>query len=375
MRVDQLLKEIPRSPKIKRSEYKSEGLYPVIDQSKAYISGYTDDPSKLYRGSLPVIVFGDHTRALKLVNFPFCIGADGTQLLQPTGDIDTKYFYYALQNIKLTNYGYERHFKYLKESEINILPALEQQKISAVLSAYDDLIEVNQKRITILEKMIHEIFKEWFYLYRFPGFEKHKFSKGIPIGWKLKKIPDVININPQITLQKSGYKPFVPMSSLSNDSMLISDIESREGNSGAKFQNGDTLFARITPCLENGKTGYVQFLKKSTDIAFGSTEFIVLRSIALSPEFVYCLARRDEFRRIAISSMTGASGRQRVQEQCFSSLDILLPPENLIEKFSSVASLNFKLIYRLQKNNEILRKTRELLLPKLVNGLIKLEAC
>jgi len=72
--------------------------------------------------------------------------------------------------------------------------------------------------------------------------------------------------------------------------MLITDIESRDGNSGSKFQNGDTLFARITPCLENGKTGFVQFLPDARAVACGSTEFIVLRTRTLTPEFVYLLA-------------------------------------------------------------------------------------
>jgi type I restriction enzyme S subunit len=73
--------------------------------------------------------------------------------------------------------------------------------------------------------------------------------------------------------------------------MIISNIGLKEGNSGSKFQNGDTLFARITPCLENGKTGFVQFLPDQKAAAFGSTEFIVLRSHTLTPEFVYLLAR------------------------------------------------------------------------------------
>jgi type I restriction enzyme S subunit len=152
--------------------------------------------------------------------------------------------------------------------------------------------------------------------------------------------------------------------------MLITDIETRAGNSGSKFQNGDTLFARITPCLENGKTGYVQFLPNATSVAFGSTEFIVLRSRTLTPEFVYLLARSEEFRGVAIKSMSGATGRQRVQEQCFNDFHIVQPPRELLETFTSIVAPSFQLIFRLQLQLENLRRTRDLLLPRLLSGQI-----
>jgi type I restriction enzyme S subunit len=150
--------------------------------------------------------------------------------------------------------------------------------------------------------------------------------------------------------------------------MIISDIESRVGNSGAKFQNGDTLFARITPCLENGKTGFVQFLPRADSVAFGSTEFIVLRSRTLTPEFVYCLARSDEFRGVAIKSMSGVTGRQRVQEQCFTDVQITQPPRSLLERFSGIAVTSFRLIYELDRQIQNLRRARDLLLPRLLSG-------
>jgi type I restriction enzyme S subunit len=163
------------------------------------------------------------------------------------------------------------------------------------------------------------------------------------------------------------------MGSLANDSMLISNIKGRGGNSGSKFQNGDTLFARITPCLENGKTGFVQFLPDSTSVAFGSTEFIVLRSASLTPEFVYCLARSDEFRGVAIKSMSGASGRQRVQEKCFDDLQIALPPHALLGQFSAIVAPSFHLIYKLHLQIQNLHRTRDLLLPRLLSGQVELE--
>jgi hypothetical protein len=87
----------------------------------------------------------------------------------------------------------------------------------------------------------------------------------IPEGWEAGRASAAVYIDPPTRLTKEGEKPFVPMGSLSNGSMLIDNIEYRAGNSGSKFKNGDTLFARITPCIENGKTGYVQFLPKFSE--------------------------------------------------------------------------------------------------------------
>ena len=187
-------------------------------------------------------------------------------------------------------------------------------------------------------------------------------------------MPDCIHINPRVAIPRDGEKSFVPMGCLSNDLMHISEIEVRNGNSGAKFQNGDTLFARITPCLENGKTGFVQFLPDSQSAGFGSTEFIVLRSRNLTPEFVYLLARSDDFRGVAIKSMSGATGRQRVQEKCFDDLKIAKPPRELLDRFSHIVSPSFQLSHKLHLQIQNLRRTRDLLLPRLLSRQIDVEA-
>src|ERR1043166_2761852 len=164
-----------------------------------------------------------------------------------------------------------------------VLPPLPvQRRIAGILSAYDELIENSQRRIRILEAMARALYREWFVLFRFPGHEKVPRVASplgdIPQGWEVKRVPECVDISPHVVVPRDGEKPFVPMGCLSNDSMLITDIESRDGNSGAKFQNGDTLFPRITPCRENGKPGFVHFLPDAKAVAFGSTEFIVLRS-------------------------------------------------------------------------------------------------
>jgi type I restriction enzyme S subunit len=196
----------------------------------------------------------------------------------------------------------------------------------------------------------------------------------VPEGWQVQAASTAMDINPSTKVPKEGLKPFLAMNCLSDASMLIDAPGERDGNSGSKFRNGDTLFARITPCLENGKTGFVQFLPSDEAVAFGSTEFIVLRSRTLTPEFVYLLARSDAFRDNAIKSMSGASGRQRVREACFDTFRLANPDQETLAKFVAVTRPMFQLIQSLARKNSNLRTTRDLLLPKLISGELDVSA-
>tara|TARA_R110001606_G_scaffold78130_1_gene180446 strand:- start:9820 stop:11040 length:1221 start_codon:yes stop_codon:yes gene_type:complete len=261
----------------------------------------------------------------------------------------------------------------------------DQIQIVGLLSNYDNLIENNNRRIAILEDMVQSLYREWFVNFRYPNHEGKLDADGnpklidsplgqIPEGWEVKNAAEAITINPKTKLEKEGEKPFVGMSGLSQGSMVIVDIIEKTGNSGAKFINGDTLFARITPCLQNGKTGYVQFLTPEQPVGFGSTEFIVLReSEYLSSEFIYLLSRSNNFREHAIQSMTGATGRQRVHNDCFASCYFPVPPKELMNEFTQLVKLMFKSIFNLSKRNENLKKQRDMLLPKLISGQVELK--
>lgn len=258
----------------------------------------------------------------------------------------------------------------LSQMEID-LPNINRQKgVVFVLKSYDDLIENNNRRIQIFEAIAQKLYQEWFVHYRFPGHEQAQWQETeqgrIPVGWGLKRATEVIEFAPKMRLPKEGMKPFVSMPNVSTDSMVIDEIEWREGNSGTKFQNGDTLLARITPCLQNGKTAFVQFLDEEYPIGFGSTEFIVMRSKNLTPEFVYCLARSAPFRGHAINSMAGADGRQRVKNDCFDAYYIAVPPKKLLAKFLTITEPVFKQVFSLNKKNKNLKQQRDLLLPKLI---------
>lgn len=253
------------------------------------------------------------------------------------------------------------------------LPDLPTQNIIVnQLSAYDDLIENNQKQIKLLEEAAQRLYKEWFVDLRFPGHENVKIVDGVPEGWENTILDEVIEFNPSISLSKERIKECVPMSALSTSAMTldINEISYAKSNSGSRFQNNDTIMARITPCLENGKIAFVQELQ-SEEGAVGSTEYIVMRSKSLCSPMVYLLARTHNFRQYAINSMSGSDGRQRVKVERLREYEYLKPDATLIEKFSGKVTPFFKRIKDLSKANIVLQEARDRLLPKLMSGEIE----
>ena len=123
-KVNDVLEKIKSKPKIRKDEYLDEGAYPCIDQGQSFVGGYTDNEEAVYKDGLPLIVFGDHTRALKFLNIPFARGADGTQLCKSNDErLSQEMFYWALVSVDLSNYFYARHFKFLKDQKI-FLPSV-----------------------------------------------------------------------------------------------------------------------------------------------------------------------------------------------------------------------------------------------------------
>lgn len=262
----------------------------------------------------------------------------------------------------------------LKDLKILCPPIGIQNRIVEILTSYDDLIENNQKQIKLLEEAAQRLYKEWFVDLRFPGHENTKITDGIPEGWTRCVLGDLIDFNPKVSLSKERKKQSVPMSALSTSSMTLdmAEVYTTESNAGSKFQNGDTLLARITPCLENGKTAFVAGIE-AQEGAVGSTEFIVMRSRRLNPYMVYLLARTDDFRNSAINSMTGSDGRQRAQVDKLQALPHLEPPREIIDTFEKNIAPLFLQIRRKNEMNWHLREARDFLLPKLMSGELEVQ--
>ena len=174
-------------------------------------------------------------------------------------------------------------------------------------------------------------------------------------GWKEVKLGDVIQFNPKLSLKKGTLYKKVTMQDLIPFERKISGWSKEKFTGGARFENGDTLLARITPCLENGKTAFVDILEQG-EIGFGSTEFIVMRpkENITNEKFVYYLAISPNFRSVAIQSMTGSSGRQRVQLDLLKDTLFPIPPlEEQKEIVRILSSIDDKIELNHQINQDL----------------------
>ncbi|NJD54715.1 MAG: restriction endonuclease subunit S [Candidatus Methanoperedens sp.] len=273
--------------------------------------------------------------------------------------------------------------KDFKKVPIPILPNIEiQNKIADILRSLDDKISLNRSMNSTLEAIGQALFRRWFVDFEFPDGEgkPYRSSGGemvetelgeVPKGWEVKPFYELIDINPNRKLIKDRHAKKVGMADLNAWQSWIESWQLEEYKSGPRFQNGDTLFARITPSLEHGKTAFVSFLYKD-EVAFGSTEFIIFApKIIQSNLYIFHLARSEYFREAAIGAMTGSSGRQRVPENLFNQLLICLPSQKIIEKFHKVVTPLFEGITINSNQIRNLSKIRDALLPKLISGEIR----
>jgi type I restriction enzyme, S subunit len=241
----------------------------------------------------------------------------------------------------------------IKDIEI-LLPSFHEQKsIAEILSSLDAKIDLLQRQNKTLEQMAETLFRQWFV-------EE-------AASWRSSILDDWILFDPREKMDKKKMYQMFEMKCLSNTDMSIGEGIIREVSSSTIFRNEDTLLAKITPCLENGKTGFVMHLGDN-EIARGSTEFIVMRTKGqVSPYWIYCLARYKDFHDSAVLSMTGTSGRQRVQVDLLKSYEVKVDIERMKEFHSLVAPL-FQKVKSSILQIRTLTKLRDTLLPKLMSG-------
>lgn len=218
--ISKCLQNIPKLGSLLRSDYLKDGKFPVIDQGQDFIAGYTDNESLVFKNCLPVIIFGDHTRALKFIDFPFAVGADGTKILKPSDEFDPRFFYYMLQSLDLGSRGYARHFKLLKEQEIPLPPLATQQKIVArldeLLGNIAEVKQLRQEAIADTEKILSQTLREI-------------FEEGKEKGWEedvlnniAKKVADGTHDTPKYTTE--GY-PLITSKNLLESGLDFSNVK------------------------------------------------------------------------------------------------------------------------------------------------------
>lgn len=346
---------------------------------------------------------------------------------------DPRFVYYLMRNIDFTSFNVGSGVPTLNRNHLSSIGVKDlglstERAISNVLGMLDDKIQLNQQINQSLEQMAQAIFKSWFVDFEpvkakvaalaaggseedvllaamqaisgkdadqlatmqtdhpeqyaelrataelFPSAMQESELGEIPEGWNLGYLKEFIDFNPRRLLKKGSIAPYLDMKNVPTSGHLAQDVINREMGSGTKFINGDTLLARITPCLENGKTAFVDFLEDG-QTGWGSTEYIVMRPKSPYPESLgYFIARDEVFRQFAVQSMTGTSGRQRANANALGELPWLLYPEALVHKFDLVAGAYLRLAKSNGEENKTLSQLRDSLLPKLLSGELNVDA-
>lgn len=254
--------------------------------------------------------------------------------------------------------------------EVPVPPLSVQQRIASILSAYDDLIENNQKQIKLLEEAAQRLYKEWFVDLRFPGHEGVKVVDGVPEGWESCKLRDVAEINGRNIDENYPYDKinYIDIGSVRNGRILEKanyDLEEAPGRAKRIVQDGDVIWGMVRPNLR----AYAMVLNPDKNDVF-STGFAVLTSKKVPFSFLYCNVTTEEFVGYLVNCTNGAA-YPAVKPIHFKEYNVSIPQNNLLNKFHNITEPYFRKIYYLNKQISSLHEARDRLLPKLMSGEIE----
>ncbi len=366
--------EVKRQNQINNSEIKAVGRFPVIDQGQSFIAGYTNDEERVIYNGLPYVIFGDHTRCFKFVDFPFVLGADGTKVLKPDkARFDSKFFYFALINQKIPSRGYNRHFKLLKESSVpHPADTWEQKKIASLLTLVQRAIEQQERLIALTTELkkalMHKLFTEG------TRGEKQKQTEigPVPESWGVARLGDIAESFQYGTSVKCNYEidgmPVLRIPNVVGGHVDISDLKfgilKRNELELLKLNYGDLLFVRTNGVKENAGRCSMYRGEFNNDCYFAS--YLIRVRIPfdkLLPEFV------DEYSRTStgVSLLSGrairtADGKFNINSGTLKEMLVPTPKADEQSEITETAFLiNQKLFNHVEKRLQLIDLFRTLL--------------
>jgi len=370
---------ISRDIKIPRGKYNKTGRYPIIDQGAEFIAGYTNDKDKLYSGNLPVIVFGDHTRIFKFVDFPFSVGADGTKLIQPKNFLYPKYFFYYLSSLSIPSKGYNRHYKYLKENFI-VFPQQksEQQKIAFVLSKIQQAIERQDKIIQttkeLKKSLMNKLFTEGLH-----GEEQKETEIGlIPKSWEVgelknivrHKIVDGVHKTPKYV--QEGI-PFVTAKDIVDNKVslvnckYITEVEHLVLTKRVKPEKEDILLTKV------GTVGNVALVRDNLDFSiFVQVALIKPDLKIIFPEYLFFCLQSDGSQKEIINN-TAQSTMKFIGTQNIGRVKVPLPSIREQQKIANILSNIDKKLAQEELRKQTLQALFKTMLNQLMIGRIRVK--
>ena len=378
-----IIKKNFKAKKIKQQDYKPYGKYPVIDQGQNMIAGYWDNKNEVFGENLPVIIFGDHTRIIKYIDFPFVPGADGTRILIPNiSFISPKFFYYSLLNLKIPSRGYNRHFSLLREQKIPLPPLAEQQKIAAVLSAVQEAKEKTEAVIAAAKALKKSMMKHLFtYGPVSPEETETVLLKETEIGpvpedWHVVRLGEVAEKVKQKDPRRDPIHEFkyIDVSAISNDLLKITSYSEFLGKDAPHrarkaIQTNDIIFATVRPYLKR-----IAMVPENLNGQIASTAFCVIhcqKQIA-NPYYIFYTVSLDNFIK-GVSENQRGSSYPAVTDKDILNQYIPLPPLPIQQKIASILSAIDAKIEAEENKKQALEELFKTLLDNLMTAKIRVN--
>ena len=330
------------------------------------LSGLENSSAKwIDKNSVIVAMYGATAAKVAINTIPLTTNQACCNLSIDETKADYRFVYYWLcshytELASLANGGAQQNLnaQQIKDFEIKLPEIQIQQKIADLLWSIDNKIICNKSINDNLEQQAQAAFNNII----------AQYSECETIN-----LSEIAVLNPKRAIAKGTLARSIEMAQLPTSGSFPAGWDMKEYNGGMKFQNGDTLMARITPCLENGKVAYINFLEEN-EVAFGSTEYIVIASKgAIAPEVFYFLTRHNDFVDFAVKNMNGSSGRQRVSAETIGTYKLpIISPEDMFI-LETIAKEALKKIKYNSLENIRLSEIRDTLLPKLMSGELKIN--
>ena len=379
--VDQRFFKNGNIPWIKIADATASFKY--IYKTKEYVNEYGASFSRLLKPNSLILAASGTLGQVNFLGVEGCIH-DGWLYLSNYNDdfLDKEFLYYYIKTIgkEFENVSYGAAIQnintnILRNTKITIPNVPTQQRIASILSAYDDLIEVNNQRIKLLEETARELYKEWFVRMRFPGYKKAKFAKGVPVGWEVKELKDFGKIHTGKTPPTKareyygGEIPFIKTPDLHKNQFIFETEEylTDKGNNSQKRSCLPKGSICVSCIGTGGIVGLTTAEKSQTNQQINS----LIPANNKYREFLY-YAICDLKDTIELFGGTGAT-MTNLSKGKFEKLKILFPKSDLVDKYNSLVSSIFEQIQILQKQNTQLRPIRDRLLPRLISGKLEVK--
>lgn len=322
--------------KVKKEDYLSEGQYRIVDQSKEFVAGYTNDKRLVNMLHIPIIIFGDHTRIFKYIDFPLVLGADGAKALVVKDNLAyTKYLYYYFRTLQLPDAGYSRHFKFLKRVSIPILENYDDQiRVATILAQVEKLIVKRKESIKLLDELLQNIFWEMF------GLKSKDYKQ-----WKVESLSTKAEIVSGVTKGKK-YKlnnlrevPYMRVANVQDGYFDLTEIKKIKVTEAEinqyKLIKGDLL---LTEGGDPDKLGRGAVWNNEIDECIHQNHIFRVRLIdsSINPIFLGALMSSKYGKNYFLKAAKQTTGIASINSRQLKAFPVFIPPSSLQKQFAAI---------------------------------------